>query len=59
MNLDLIRSGYAPVIIKKNILKYYEALDKAHTTGDYTDFIKLVTDAESEMLDRYLGVIGD
>ena len=58
MNMDLMRSGYVPVIIKKdNRLKYYEALDKAHTTGDYTDFVKLVTEAENEMLDRYLEVI--
>ena len=50
MNMDLMRSGYVPVIIKKdNRLKYYEALDKAHTTGDYTDFVKLVTEAENEI----------
>ena len=58
MNMELMRCGYVPVIIKKdNRLKYYEALDKAHTTGDYTDFIKLVTEAENEMLDRYLDVV--
>lgn len=58
MNMDLMRSGYVPVIIKKdNRLKYYEALDKAHTTGDYTDFVKLVAEAENEMLDRYLSVV--
>lgn len=60
MNMDLMISGYVPVIIKKdNRLKYYEALDKAHTTGDYTDFVKIITEAENEMLDRYLDVIGD
>ena len=58
MNMELMRNGYVPVIIKKeNRLKYYEALDKAHTTKDYTDFIKLVTKGELEMLDRYLEVI--
>ena len=58
MNMDLMRNRYVPVIIKKdNRLKYYEALDKAHTTGDYTDFVKIVTEAENEMLDRYLSVI--
>lgn len=58
MNMELMRSGYVPVIIKKdNRLKYYEALDKAHTTGDYTEFVKLVTEAEKEMLDRYLAVV--
>lgn len=60
MNMDLMISGYVPVIIKKdNRLKYYEALDKAHTTGDYTDFVKIITEAENEMLDRYLDVVGD
>ena len=58
MNMELMRSGYVPVIIKKdNRLKYYETLDKAHTSGDYTDFVKLVTEAEKEMLDRYLEVL--
>lgn len=60
MNMDLMISGYVPVIIKKdNRLKYYEALDKAHTMGDYTDFVKIITEAENEMLDRYLDVVGD
>lgn len=58
MNMDLMKSGYVPVIIKKeNRLKYYEVLDKAHTTNDYTDFIKLIAKAENEMLDRYLEVL--
>lgn len=55
MNLDLMKSGYNPVIIKKeNKLEYYEALDKAHTTGNYTDFIKEVTKEEIEILKKYL-----
>ena len=58
MNLDLMNHGYNPVIIKKeNRLEYYEVLDKAHTTGDYTDFIKLVTKLEIEMLKKYLKLI--
>lgn len=58
MNLDLMSSGYVPLIIKKeNRLKYYEALDKAHTTNDYTDFIKLITKAEIDMLTKYLNII--
>ena len=59
MNMDLMSDGYVPVIIKKeNRLKYYEALDKGHTIGDYTDFIMIVAEAESEILDRYLEVVG-
>ncbi|MBR2068053.1 MAG: Fic family protein [Solobacterium sp.] len=55
MNLSLMKSGYQPIIIKKeNRLDYYNVLDKAHTMGDYTDFVKLVNELEIEMLKRYL-----
>ena len=58
MNLDLMNHGYNPVIIKKkDRLEYYEALDKAHTIGDYTDFIKLITKLEIEMLNKYLELL--
>lgn len=58
MNLDLINSGYLPVVIKKeDRLRYYDALDKAHTTFDYLDFIKLIRDLEIEMLKRYLNLL--
>lgn len=58
MNLSLMNSGYVPVIVKKvKRLEYYEALDKAHTTGDYTDFVKLVTELEIEMLNNYLELV--
>jgi len=58
MNLVLMNKGYNPVIIKKvDRLKYYEALDKAHVTGNYTDFIKLVTRLEVEMLKKYLELL--
>ena len=58
MNLVLMKNGYNPVIIKKESrLKYYEVLDKAHTTGDYTDFVKLVTKLEVEMLNKYLKLL--
>ena len=58
MNLDLMNNGYNPVIIKKESkLKYYEALDKAHTTSNYTDFVKLVTKLEVEMLKKYLELL--
>ena len=58
MNLVLMNNGYNPVIIKKESrLKYYEALDKAHITGNYTDFVKLVTKLEIEMLNKYLELL--
>lgn len=41
------------IIIKKDKrLEYYNALDKAHTTGDYTDLVKLVNELEIEMLNK-------
>ena len=58
MNLDLMNSGYNPIIIKKeDRLKYYEVLDKTHITGDYTDFVKLVTKLEIDMLNKYLELL--
>ncbi len=58
MNLSLMNSGYLPVIVKKDKrLEYYNALDKAHTTGDYTDFVKLVNELEIEMLNKYLELL--
>lgn len=58
MNLDLMNHGYNPVIIKKEKrLEYYYALDKAHTTGDYIDFIKLINKAEIEMIKTYLKLL--
>ena len=58
MNLSLMNSGYLPVIVKKDKrLEYYNALDKAHTTGDYTDFVKLVNELEIEMLNKYLEIL--
>lgn len=58
MNLDLMNHGYNPVIIKKaDRLEYFEALDKAHTTGDYTDFVRLLTRLEIEILKKYLELL--
>ena len=58
MNLDLMKHGFNPVIIKKeDRLEYYEALDKAHITGDYTDFVKLINKLEIEILKEYLKLI--
>lgn len=58
MNLDLMNHGFNLVIIKKeDRLKYYEALDKAHTIGNYTEFIKLITKLEIEMLKKYLELL--
>ena len=45
------------LVKKEKRLEYYNALDKAHTTGDYTDFVKLVNELEIEMLNKYLELL--
>jgi len=58
LNLELMKDGFPPVIIKvENRLAYYEALDKAHTTEDYRDFISLVEREVEDSLDLYLSAI--
>ena len=47
-----------PVIIKvENQIEYYNALDKAHTTKNYNDFIQLVATEVEDSLNLYLSVI--
>lgn len=59
LNLELMKDGFPPVIIKvENRLEYYKALDKAHTTEDYSDFISLVKKEVEDSLDLYLSAIG-
>ncbi len=58
LNFELMKNGYLPVIIKKeNRLDYYIALDKSHTTNDYSDFIKMIEQLEIEMIDFYLKIV--
>ncbi len=59
LNFELMKNDYLPVIIKKeNRLEYYETLDKAHSTGECSDFINIIAKLEIEMLDFYLKIIG-
>src|SRR5699024_898620 len=58
LNLELMKDGYPPVIIKvESRLDYYESLDKAHTTNDYHDFISLVEAEVEDSLELYLKAI--
>lgn len=57
MNLSLMNSGFAPIVIKKeNKFDYYKAVVKA-TNNNYEEFIKLIIKEESTMLDRYLKIV--
>ena len=58
LNFELMKHGYPPVVIRKESrLTYYDALDKAHTTGIYSDFIALVAAELNNELDTYLQLI--
>ena len=60
MNFELMKSGFPPVILKvENSLAYYEALDKAHTLGEYEDFIALIAaHLVEESFEPYWFVLG-
>lgn len=58
MNFEAMKNGYPPIIIRtEQRHSYYDALDKGAMTGNYTDFVKMVTKQAEEMLDLYLKLI--
>lgn len=59
MNLELMQAGFpATVITVEQRLAYYEALDKAHCTGDYGDFIALVANSVEQSFKPYWWALG-
>lgn len=59
MNLELLKAGFPAALIQvEDRLAYYEALDKAHTLGDYTDFIALVAKATLQGFEPYWWALG-
>jgi Fic family protein len=60
LNLELMKEGFPSVIIKVvSRLEYYDALDKAHTSKDYHDFIQLVAKEVGDSLNLYLSVTNE
>ena len=60
MNFELMKSGFPPVVLKvENRLAYYDALDKAHTLGEYDDFIALVVELVEVSFEPYWFVLGE
>ncbi len=58
LNLELMKSGYPPIIIRvENRLAYYNAFDQAHTMKDYEDFVELVAKEVEASLDLYLSAL--
>ena len=57
MNMILMLNNFVPIVIKvEDRIKYYESLDKAHITNDYTDFTNMLIDLEIESLENYLSL---
>ena len=58
LNLELMKNGYPPIVIRtENRVRYYNALDKAHTTNDNGDFINIVIEELNRTLDLYLRLL--
>lgn len=54
-NLELMKAGFPPIVIKKEQrLAYYQALDRAHSDNTSEDFIKLCAACLDESLHLYL-----
>lgn len=59
MNLELLRHGWPPAVIRKeDRLRYYEALDLAHTGGSTAPFQALVEERLEAALRLWLEVLG-
>lgn len=59
MNLELMKAGFPPVVIPvEQRLRYYQALDHAHVTGDYQLFIELVVEAVEKSFEPYFFALG-
>jgi Fic family protein len=58
LNFELMKYGYPPIVIHKETrVQYYDALDKAHTTEDCSDFVTLVIAELNCALDLYMGLL--
>lgn len=58
LNLELMRNGYTPIIIKHaERAQYYDALDTAHTTMNYEPFLHLVSNLVISSARLWLSVL--
>ncbi|WP_370649007.1 Fic family protein [uncultured Rikenella sp.] len=60
MNLYLVRHGYPIVSLKgdnDSRVRYYNALEKSHITGDRSDFNTLIVSVMTDTLKHYLSII--
>lgn len=59
MNLELIKEGYPPAVIRKEDREaYYSALDEACSSGNFDSITRLVSDATQRSIDIYISLLG-
>lgn len=59
LNFELMKAGYPPAIIRKeDRLSYYDALDDACVSADFSAITNLVAEAVERSLVTYLDVLG-
>jgi Fic family protein len=59
MNLELLRAGFPAIILPvERRLEYYEALDTAHTGGNFAPFLDLITGLAAESFGPYWHALG-
>jgi Fic family protein len=59
LNFELMKAGYPPAIIQKeDRLAYYDSLDEACVSGDFSGITQLVAKSLQRSLDTYLDVLG-
>ena len=59
MNLERMKDGFPPAILPiEKRLKYYEALDTAHTKNNYEPFLSLIADIVESSFKPYWHALG-
>jgi len=59
MNLELMKEGFPPAILPiGKRLEYYEALDHAHTKGEFKPFLNLISQIVQEGFSPYFKALG-
>lgn len=59
MNLELMKAGFPATVIEvEQRLAYYQALDNAHCSGDYGDFLELVVESVEKSFAPYWWALG-
>ncbi len=58
MNLELMKCGFPPIVLPvERRLEYYEALDLAHTKGNYEPFLRLISELAEAGFEPYWFVL--